>query len=125
VDPVDIVFDERGGMFVVETIGYNRPADAKPRSRIVRLEDRDAETNDAIMMKSVAGQETLLRSELESCEPLGLSLMPAGLEGALNHQQMADLIAYLRSNADEVSGGVFPQALIYVQAPLAHARGYG
>ena len=39
--------------------------------------------------------QTILRSELESIESTGRSLMPEGLEGALDAEAMADLIAYL------------------------------
>jgi putative membrane-bound dehydrogenase-like protein len=42
-DPVEITFDERGRMFVVENSGYNRGANVKPRSRIRALEDRDGD----------------------------------------------------------------------------------
>lgn len=38
---------------------------------------------------------TLLRTELASMNSAGISLMPEGLEASLNHQQLADLIAYL------------------------------
>ena len=42
-DPVDICFDERGWMFVVENNGYNRDPKIRPRSRNKRLEDTDGD----------------------------------------------------------------------------------
>ncbi len=42
-DPVEITFDERGRMFVVENTGYNRGPEVKPRSRIRGLEDTDGD----------------------------------------------------------------------------------
>ena len=41
--------------------------------------------------------QTLARSEITEIRPSSVSLMPAGLDQALNRQQLADLIAYLRS----------------------------
>lgn len=41
-------------------------------------------------------KDTLLRLEINSLQASGFSLMPEGFEVSLNHQGMADLIAYLR-----------------------------
>ena len=41
-DPVEITWDERGRMFVVENNGYNREG-VRPRSRIKRLDDTDGD----------------------------------------------------------------------------------
>ena len=40
---------------------------------------------------------TLLRVDIEEMRSTGLSFMPEGLEKELDHQAMADLLAYLRS----------------------------
>ncbi|MBL9209992.1 MAG: c-type cytochrome [Opitutaceae bacterium] len=56
-----------------------------------------SETNDALVVRGLAGTETLARSAVQSYTPLGSSLMPEGLEGTLDEQRMADLIAFLRS----------------------------
>jgi hypothetical protein len=53
-----------------------------------------------MVVRSVAGTETLARSAVQHYSPLGASLMPDGLEGALDEQRMADLIAFLRSSHD-------------------------
>jgi putative heme-binding domain-containing protein len=44
-------------------------------------------------------KDTLLRSEIASMRASKFSLMPEGFEAALNHQGMADLIAYLKLSA--------------------------
>jgi putative heme-binding domain-containing protein len=56
------------------------------------------ETANNITLRSAGGVETVvLRSDLRELRSLGLSLMPEGLEQALNPQQMADLISYVQS----------------------------
>jgi putative membrane-bound dehydrogenase-like protein len=59
-----------------------------------------SETNDALVVRGLAGTETLARNAVQSYAPLGSSLMPEGLEGTLDEPRMADLIAFLRSNHD-------------------------
>lgn len=55
-----------------------------------------AETPNSITIRSAGGSgEIVLRNDLASLTSSGLSLMPEGLEKALDHQGMADLIAYL------------------------------
>lgn len=44
-----------------------------------------------------AVEHTITRSQVKSLKSTGLSLMPEGLEAALTLQQLADLIAYLRT----------------------------
>jgi putative heme-binding domain-containing protein len=57
-----------------------------------------SETPTSITVKAAGGsEETVLRGDLVSLTSSGLSLMPEGLEKALDHQGMADLIAYLNS----------------------------
>ena len=56
------------------------------------------ETANSIVMKLTDGtKRTVLRNQIVSLQSQSLSLMPEGLEAGINHQQMADLIAYLRS----------------------------
>ena len=55
------------------------------------------ETNANVRVALLDGQiKTVLRSDIVSVENTGRSLMPDGLEAAIDHQQMADLIAYLQ-----------------------------
>jgi putative heme-binding domain-containing protein len=42
-------------------------------------------------------RESVLRTDLREIRAIGLSLMPDGLEQAITPQDMADLIAYLKS----------------------------
>lgn len=72
---------------------------------LVRLKDgRDlsgivaAETGRGLTLRAAGGAETtVLREDVETVASLGLSLMPEGLEGGLDLEQMADLIAFLRN----------------------------
>ena len=41
--------------------------------------------------------DTILRTDIKEMVSSGLSLMPDGLEAAINQQDMADLIAFLQS----------------------------
>jgi putative heme-binding domain-containing protein len=57
-----------------------------------------SETPTSITIKAAGGaEETVLRNDLVSLTSSGLSLMPEGLEKALDLQAMADLIAYLNA----------------------------
>ncbi len=69
----------------------------------VTLSDREvsgvitSETPNSISLKLQGGaEETILRAELKSLTGSGLSLMPEGLEAALQPQDVADLIAYIK-----------------------------
>jgi hypothetical protein len=44
-------------------------------------------------------EQQILRSEIRSLVSSGRSLMPEGLEAAINEQAMADLIAFLAGGA--------------------------
>lgn len=57
-----------------------------------------SETANSIEMKFADGKKkTVLRNQIEGLHGQNISFMPEGLEAVLNHQQMADLIAYLRT----------------------------
>jgi putative heme-binding domain-containing protein len=56
-----------------------------------------AETETGVTLKALDGTEqSFSRGEIATLRATGLSPMPEGLEGAVNMQQMADLIAFLR-----------------------------
>ena len=58
-----------------------------------------AETPTSITLKIPGGaEEIILRSDLKELSSSGLSLMPEGLEKALNPQATADLISYVQSS---------------------------
>ncbi|MBI3822840.1 MAG: c-type cytochrome [Planctomycetes bacterium] len=57
-----------------------------------------AETATSITIRKPDGtNETVLRVNIEELRSTGMSFMPEGLEKSINHQEMADLIAYLMS----------------------------
>lgn len=57
-----------------------------------------AETATSLTLRRPDGtQETILRVNIEELRSTGMSFMPEGLEKSINHQEMADLIAYLMS----------------------------
>jgi putative heme-binding domain-containing protein len=49
------------------------------------------------LVQSGGHRESILRSDNPQLRATGLSLMPDGLEQGITHQDMADLIAYLKS----------------------------
>jgi putative heme-binding domain-containing protein len=52
----------------------------------------------ALMLRRAEGMsEVVPRDQIESAASTGLSLMPEGLEKGLSHQDLANLIAFLRS----------------------------
>jgi putative heme-binding domain-containing protein len=56
------------------------------------------ETATSVTLRRANGEEkTLLRSEVESIQSTGRSLMPEGLEKSISPQAMADLLAWLRT----------------------------
>jgi len=57
-----------------------------------------SETANSVVMKLADGtQKTVLRNQIEVLRSQNLSFMPEGLEKVINHQQMADLITFLRT----------------------------
>ena len=57
-----------------------------------------SETGNSVTFKLTDGSSRLvLRSDLADLKSTGQSLMPAGLETGMTHQEMADLIAWLQS----------------------------
>ena len=61
-----------------------------------------AETANSLTFRLPGGiDHAILRDDIESLTPAGLSLMPAGFESALDVQAMADLFAWLREVPSE------------------------
>jgi putative heme-binding domain-containing protein len=59
-----------------------------------------AETGNSITMKGLDGKERpILRGEIRSLASTGRSLMPDGLEAAIDKQGLADLIAFVKDPA--------------------------
>ena len=62
------------------------------------------ETGAGVRIALLDGQvKTVLRSDIVAMQSTGRSLMPEGLEAAITHQQMADLIAYLQTAGGETT----------------------
>ncbi|MFC4873354.1 PVC-type heme-binding CxxCH protein [Negadavirga shengliensis] len=61
-----------------------------------------SETPSAINLANAGGQEvTIARKDIKNLQALDVSAMPAGLENNINHQQMADLLEFIkRTNLD-------------------------
>jgi len=58
-----------------------------------------SETPGAITLKNAgATEKTINRQDIKSLKTLNISVMPGGWEKSINHQQMADLLAFLRQN---------------------------
>ena len=56
------------------------------------------ETSTSVTLRQAEGKEvTLLRSQIETLRSNGVSLMPEGLEKNISHQQMADLISFIKN----------------------------
>jgi putative membrane-bound dehydrogenase-like protein len=70
--------------------------------------------------QSGALQEKILRSDIEEIRASGVSLMPEGLEQNLSPQDMADLIAFLKSSPREFGSATPEQA---AQAKTAFLAG--
>jgi putative heme-binding domain-containing protein len=56
------------------------------------------ETADSLFLRTADQREIRLRRDsIEAMKPSTVSIMPAGLENTMNRQELADLLAYLRS----------------------------
>src|SRR5437879_744009 len=57
-----------------------------------------AETGNSLVLKMADGKtQTILRANIASLRSANLSLMPEGLEASMTRQELADLIAFLRT----------------------------
>ena len=66
------------------------------------------ETPDAVTVADAAGQRRVPRSQVKSIQPTGLSLMPEGLDQALNAEQLRDLMTFLLTTPLEPSPIAIP-----------------
>lgn len=58
-----------------------------------------SESPSAITVHNQGGEErTILRTDIQSLKPLGMSTMPVGLEKQISPQDMADLLAFIKNN---------------------------
>ena len=57
-----------------------------------------SETANSVVMKLADGtKKTVLRNQVEELRSQNLTFMPKGLERGIDHQPMADLIAFVRT----------------------------
>jgi putative heme-binding domain-containing protein len=57
-----------------------------------------AETSTSITLRQQGGKEAVIpRSEIDELKSSGLSLMPEGLEKQIPHQEMADLLSFIKN----------------------------
>jgi putative membrane-bound dehydrogenase-like protein len=76
-------------------VAYNiETKDGRSLSGIVSAETATTLT----LVQGGGGQETVLRSDIQEMRASGLSLMPEGLEQSMNPQDLANLIAYLKTS---------------------------
>jgi putative membrane-bound dehydrogenase-like protein len=76
-------------------IAYNiETKDGRSLSGIVSAETATTLT----LVQGGGGQETVLRSDIQEMRASGLSLMPEGLEQSMTQQDLANLIAYLKTS---------------------------
>ena len=65
-----------------------------------------SETAEAVILRQAEGkQEVIARNQIDEIRASGKSLMPEGVEKEVSVQQMADLLKYLKSRSQPVSGG--------------------
>jgi putative heme-binding domain-containing protein len=97
--------NKSGEDLLVAVFDPNREVDPRYVSYVVGTADGQtltgiivAETPTSISIRRAEGAEdAILRANLEFLRSTSLSLMPAGLEKELTHQDVADLFSYLRS----------------------------
>jgi putative heme-binding domain-containing protein len=80
--------------------------EVSPNFALYVIETKDGRTLSGLVMSETAGnvvlkrvdggQESLLRSDIQSISSTGTSLMPEGVEAAITPEEMADLIEFLR-----------------------------
>ena len=54
-------------------------------------------SNQITLMQPERKVTTILRTDIDEVQSRGVSLMPEGLEKKINHQQMADLISFIKN----------------------------
>lgn len=70
-------------------------------------------------------REAILRSEIKEIRASALSLMPEGFEQAINHQNMADLIAFLKGGAPRPFGSSTAESSAAARAGFQNSKPNG
>jgi len=100
------VADKSIDMLLVAILDPNEALEAKYVNYTALIKDgREAsgviaaETPNSVTIRNAGGvEEVILRPDIKELKSSGVSLMPEGFENGLAPQDMADLIAYIRSN---------------------------
>ena len=99
------ITDKNPASLLTSILDPSGSIDARYSTYVAELKDGRAilgilvgETATNITLHDQANQKhNLLRSDIKSLTSTGRSLMPDGLEAALSHQELADIIAYVRA----------------------------
>jgi putative heme-binding domain-containing protein len=97
------VKDRTAGYLTTHILDPNRAVEERYKLYTATLQDGrtlagllESEAGNSVVLRGLDGSEQpVLRSEIRMLVSTGRSLMPEGLEGAVNPQAMADLVAYL------------------------------
>lgn len=104
--------NDRSGTYLLEHIlDPNRAIEGRYVLYIATTNDNrtlsgmvKGEAGNSITLVGLDGvEQVILRSELSSLTSTGRSLMPDGLEAAIDHQAMADLIAFIAGSGGQIS----------------------
>ena len=98
------VFNRSSAYLMQDILDPNSAMDTKYINHVVVTTDGArhsgivaSETDRQVILKTIGGNEIgIPRSQIASFTATGLSIMPEGLEASMNHQEMADLLAYLQ-----------------------------
>lgn len=99
--------DKSPESLLMHIVDPNRAVEAKYTNYVIETRAGDTlsgilagETGNSVTLVSGDGKShVVLRADVRSLRSTGTSLMPEGLETGLTHQNMADLLAYVRSSA--------------------------
>jgi putative heme-binding domain-containing protein len=103
------VKDRSAGYLVTHILDPNRVVEERYVLYTASLQDGRSlagmvagETGNSITIVGLDGvEQTVLRSELRGLFSTSRSLMPEGLEAAINEQAMADLVAFLAADGKD------------------------
>lgn len=98
------IYRKSGETLLHDIVDPNAAADTKYISHTIETHNNEivagiisAENDREIVLRQMNGVErTILRKEIKSLTSSGLSLMPEGLENAIDVRKMADLLAFLQ-----------------------------
>ena len=106
IGPIPATFQNRGREWMlVNILDPNREVNPEFTNYVLTREDGSVvaglitseNANSLTVTRADGGSEAVLRSDLAELTASKLSLMPEGLEAALDHQGMADVLAYLEA----------------------------